>query len=570
MVFYNQFKGHVWYSEGKKVMRKQTSSMDGFVPRRGPAIGGGSSQRLGRPVAEVRPQIGRASRPINTSMTPRPIAVSRREIDDSLAQIEDDEIPKPSRPRLFGKRQKPPLTARKRFAKRLATFFVVLLLAGGAFIAIKAMIASGNVFQGNIFDIFQSKPLQMDENGRSNVLVFGTSEDDPGHQGGSLTDSIMVVSIDQNKKNAYMISIPRDMQVEYGDSCQAGNAGKINALYQCFYDNGDDEDAGAKALQKKVSEITGLDVQYYAHVNYTVVRDTVKALGSIDVKIESADPRGIMDSNFDWKCRGGKSYASHATMVKNCPPDGHFIQYPNGVVTLDAEHALYLAQARGDAAPTYGLERSNFDREINQQKIVKAIKEKAASAGTLTNIGAVTGLIDAFGKNLRTDFETSEIRTLMQLGNDIPSKNIQSISLIKEGEEVVTNGYGGNIVPTAGTYEYGEIQSYINKNISSDPVSREAANIVVMNGTAIAGIALTESGRLTEAGFTVSNAINAPTNDYKKTTIYRITSEGTDGTAAALAKRYDVKLITTPPKFTVAEGVDFVVIVGQDSINTAE
>jgi hypothetical protein len=158
----------------------------------------------------------------------------------------------------------------------------------------------------------------------------------------------------------------------------------------------------------------------------------------------------------------------------------------------------------------------------------------------------------------------------MQLGNDIPSKNIQSISLIKEGEEVVTNGYGGNIVPTAGTYEYGEIQSYINKNISSDPVSREAANIVVMNGTAIAGIALTESGRLTEAGFTVSNAINAPTNDYKKTTIYRITSEGTDGTAAALAKRYDVKLITTPPKFTVAEGVDFVVIVGQDSINTAE
>lgn len=569
MVFYNQFRVKVCYSGGKIVMRKQTSSLDGFVPRRGPTVGGGESQELGKPARQERAHIGQASRPITQDMPTRPIGVRRSEIDDSLAQIHDDEAPKTQRRRLFGKKPKKVRTRKQKIIRRVIIFIVLLLLAGGAYVGIKAVIASGNVFQGSVFDLFQARPLKMDENGRSNILVFGTSEDDPGHEAAYLTDSIMVMSVDQNKNNAYLMSIPRDLIVDYGEACFAGFQGKINALYGCYSDEGADEPAGAAALQKKVGDILGLDVQYYAHVNYTVVRDTVKALGSIDVTIESTDPRGIMDSNFDWKCKAGNARASRATILKNCPPNGHFIDFPNGKVTLDPERALYLAQARGAAAPTYGLERSNFDREVNQQKIVKGIREKAASVGTLTDIGKVTGLIDALGSNLRTDFETAEVRTLMQLGQDIPSKDILSISLVKEGEELVGTGLGG-VIPLAGSFEYSDIAAYVDKNLSSDPVTREAANIVVMNGTTTPGVALTESGRLTERGFTVSNATNAPTTDYQKTTIYRINTEEKDGTAAALAKRYGVELITTDPPFTVDANVDFVVIVGQASLESSD
>ncbi len=548
-------------------MRKQNSSLDGFVPRRGPTVGGGANQELGRPTPEVRAKIGRSSRPITKDMPTRPLGVRRSDIDDSLAQIHDDEQPTRRRG-LFGRKPKKVVSRRRKIIKRGIIFLIVLLIAVGGFVAIRAMIASGNVFQGNIFDIFQAKPLQMDENGRSNVLVFGTSEDDPGHEAAYLTDSILVISIDQTKKDAYMVSIPRDLIVDYGEACFAGYQGKINALYGCYSDEGANEPEGAAALQEKVGEILGLDIQYYSHVNYTVVRDTVKALGSIEVTIESQDPRGIMDSNFDWKCKAGDARASRATILKNCPPNGHFIEFPNGKVTLDPERALYLAQARGAQAPTYGLERSNFDREVNQQKIIKGIREKAVSAGTLADVGKVTGLIDALGNNLRTDFATSEVRTLMQLGTDIPTDAIQSLSLVKEGEELVTTGLGG-VIPTAGSFEYAEIQAFIDKSMSSDPIAREAANIVVMNGTPTAGVALTESGRLTEAGYTVSNATNAPTTDFSQTTIYRINKTEKNGTASALAKRYGVELITTDPAFVVAEGVDFVVIVGTASLDTS-
>lgn len=90
-----------------------------------------------------------------------------------------------------------------------------------------------------------------------------------------------------------------------------------------------------------------------------------------------------------------------------------------------------------------------------------------------------------------------------------------------------------------------------------------------MNGTTVAGVALTESGRLAEAGYTVSNATNAPNTDYEQTTIYRINKKEKGGTASALAKRYGVELITTEPGFVVAEGVDFVVIIGAASVDTS-
>jgi anionic cell wall polymer biosynthesis LytR-Cps2A-Psr (LCP) family protein len=549
-------------------MRKQSSSLDGFVPRRGPTIGGGASQELGRPKRETRADIGRSSRPITKDMPTRPMGVRRSDIDDSLAQIHDDEQRPKQRRGLFRRKAKKPLTGKKKLVKRLAILVALVLLAVGIFIGVKALIASGNVLQGNIFDIFQARPLKMDENGRSNVLVFGTSEDDPGHEGANLTDSILVISIDQTKNDAYMVSIPRDLIVDYGDACPAGYQGKINALYSCYSNDGVNEAEGAAALKSKVGDILGLDVQYYAHVNYTVVRDTVKALGSIEVTIESRDPRGIMDSNFDWKCKAGDARASRATIIRNCPPNGHFIDFPNGKVTLDPERALYLAQARGASAPTYGLEQSNFDREVNQQKIIKAIREKAVSAGTIADVGKVTGLIDALGGNLRTDFATAEVRTLMKLGQDIPSDAIQSLSLVKEGEELVGTGLGG-VVPTAGSFEYAEIQAFIDKSMSSDPVAREGANVVVMNGTGIAGIALTESGRLTEAGYTVSNATNAPTSDYERTVVYRMNKAENDGTARALAKRYGVEVVIGDPGFAVAEGVDFVVIVGKASVDTS-
>ena len=319
----------------------------------------------------------------------------------------------------------------------------------------------------------------------------------------------------------------------------------------------------------------GLDLQYSVHVNYTVLRDLVSALGGIKVTIESRDPRGQMDGNFDWKCKGGNARASHATMVKNCPPNGHFIDYPNGPVDLDAEHALYLAQARGASGISYGFEQSNFDREKNQQKVLVAIKEKATSAGTLTNFGAVTGIIDALGKNLRTNFETSEIRTLMSLGQNIKSDAIKSVSLLGTpvGDLVVAQTVNGisSVIPAAGTYDYSQIQAYINKTLNATEVSKESAHVVVLNASGASGVAKREADKLEKLGMVIDSIDNAPSSGSAGSNkIYQVAGRASaPHTKAKLESIYHAQATTGTPPVPTGSHTQFVVVVGQSTTGTS-
>lgn len=532
-------------------MSNRNNSMDGFVPRnRGAHVGGIRGEHTQKVVAKPKPSNPRHTGGMQPAQSRPRVGVNRSEIDDSLREIDA-----PDRDVKGRVRKSPEQKAkRKKIIKRVLIVLLVIILALGGYVAFKALIAGGKAFQGNVFDFVQKAPLKMDENGRSNILVVGTSEDNEGgtHPGGNLTDTIMVVSLDQEKKNGFMISMPRDMWVTLDEPCDVGYESKINAVYMCSSEDGTNEAAGIAALQSKVGEVFGLDLQYYAHVNTTVVKDAVDAVGGVEVKVESYDTLypelGVYDPNFDWQCN------HQCNMVK----------YDHGEVAhMDGAHALAFARAR-NAAGGYGLPNGNFDREKNQQKVLKALQNKAISAGTLTNIGKVTGLIDAFGNNLRTNFEVKEMRTLAELGQSITGDKLQSISLTKEGEMVVTTGNvsGQSVVqPLAGVYDYSEIHSYIQKQINSDAVTKEAAEVAILNGSGVIGAAQTEADKLEAKGMTIGMIDNAPEGDYGKAKIYQI-GEGNPATKARLERVYGVKVTAGDPPVLVSEATKFVVVVG--------
>jgi polyisoprenyl-teichoic acid--peptidoglycan teichoic acid transferase len=543
-------------------MTQPRPSMDGFVPRRP----GATSRRLSEQPQQSATRFSRPQ-PIKAAFTTDssgrvPASLSRSDLDESLKSIGPDKDGKKRGLKRGGGSKKSRL-------RRAVKWLIILLLVGGlgvgGYLAYKALNAGSQVFQGNIFEaIVQNQPLKQDVNGRSNILVLGTSEDDPGHDAPYLTDSIMILSVDQTNKNAYMFSLPRDFEVQYGELCEAGSRGKINNYYHWCADGANGNVEGDRAALTKtagfIGNIVGLDIQYGVNVNYTVMRDLVSAVGGITVTIESRNPQGQMDSNFDWKCGvvGVRMYRS-AKEKQVCPPNGHYIDYPNGPVQLDAEHALYLAQARGDTAPTYGFEQSNFDREKNQQKIVKAIREKATSAGVLTDFGKVSGIIDALGHNLRTTFGAAEVRTLIDLAQNIKSESIHSISLI-DGDEAV---FSGNAQLKAGMYQYGPLQALIKKKLNADPAASEGAKIVVLNGSGVAGVAQREADALAAKGFVISSVATAPEASYADVEIYQI-GEGMAATRDRLKSLYNAEVKTTPPPAGAAAGTNFVIIFGKD------
>ena len=370
--------------------------------------------------------------------------------------------------------------------------------------------------------------------------------DEDAWDGAMLTDSIMVVSLDQDNNDAYMMSLPRDLYVRNNCPALGKTSGKLNEVFYCAYTTDKDEVAGAEALMAKSGEILDLDIQYYIHADWTALVQAIDAVGGVDITIESDDPRGIYDSSTG-------------------------IKYANGEVAhLDGEKALALARARNHNYGDYGLSGGNYDREKNQQKILAAFQQKAMSAGTLLNPVAVNNLIDSLGNNLITSFETGHVQTLIDIASNLQADHIKQLPFVGRddgGPNLIAtyapNGTYLGEAPVAGVYDYSEIQAYVAQNLSSDPVVMEGATIDVLNGSDQAGLAAKKAEELENDNYTIGSIDNAPASTTESVTIYQLNSDMAN-TATALKDKYGVEPIQgeLTGYYTTA---DFVIVFGTGS-----
>jgi len=439
-------------------------------------------------------------------------------------------------------RKKTPKKDKKKLSKKkkiLITVFVILALLIGGILTAIWLIWPSNSFQGNWWDALTSERLKEDENGRTNILLFGTAPVD--FDGPLLSDTIMVLSVNQDDKSAYMVSLSRDLWVKHycPNEALGTTEGKLNETYRCALENDDlanDSKAGEE-FQKKVGEVLGLDVQYYTHLSWDSVIDVVNAVGGIDVTIESSNPKGIYDVATGINFKNGET------------------------VHMDGHLALAFIRARNSAGG-YGLEDSNFARERHQQLVLQALQKKASDIGTLTNPVTVVNSFQALGDNVRTNFRVGELRTLANLANEIDTNTIVSLPLLdadKEIELVTTDTiYGASVVvPSAGTFDYSEIKRYINMSMSSNPIVREGAVIDVLNGSDVEGLASIEAKKLEEEGFNIGKISNVPEVARGKTVIYQLTNDKT-ATIEALEQNYKVSTASMP--FSYYTDADFVMV----------
>ena len=319
-----------------------------------------------------------------------------------------------------------------------ALFGIALLLAILVSIyAMNVLNKTATIFEGQPLDIFTPVELKRDANGYTNVLIFGTSEDEENHSGALLADSIMVLSLNQDNKKVATYSIPRDLWVDYGRTCSVGNYGKINAGYLCALEAwGNDKKAAGNDFARLVGGIVGQEIPYFMEVNWTVVRGVTNSLGGIDVDVHSSGTcpgGGIVDNNMQ-------------------------LTLPDGVSHLDGDTALKLARARNSHGGC-GLSRSNFDREINQQRIIQAMQQKALSLGLLTEPSKVMGILDALGDNLSTNITMSELRTSI----DIASNMTTGITSIDTSGQFTTGTIGSAsvVLPISGQGNYTSLQAYL-------------------------------------------------------------------------------------------------------------
>lgn len=435
--------------------------------------------------------------------------------------------------------------------KKASIVLVVLLMLVGGFLTAKFIYNTHKVFGGNILGVLNSTKLKGEDVGRVNILLAGNSADDVGHDGGQLTDSIMLVSIDTRNNKAFLMSIPRDLYVKIPDNGHA----KINSAYvdgeQDDFSEAGHPKGGMGLLTKVVEDKLGVDINYYALVNYNALRQAVDAVGGVDFTVKSSDPRGLYDPNIDYK--------THGPLVK----------LTNGPHHLSGQQALNLARARGDSYRSYGFAASDFDRTDNQRKLIVALKNKVTTPGVIANPAKIASLTDAIGGNVKTDMKLSEVRRLFDLSKKISSNGITSVGLNDADGKNLLDSYsapGGQsaLIPAAGVDDFSDIQNFLRRKTSSNPVVQEGANVVVLNATTSDGLATTKKKTLNAKGLTITKVGDAKSNQ-ATTTVIDISGGKKPATRKLLAETYNNSFITTNPYGSIYDA-DFIIVLGSDQI----
>lgn len=390
-------------------------------------------------------------------------------------------------PRTFGEKVLP----KNSRVLRITLFVIILLtLAGGVF-AWKTGYVLNKISQGNA-NIFGSlvksfpgieKKLSGEGDGRINILILGMRGENVAG-GGLLADTIMVFSIhpkqdDQDTVRASLISIPRDLYVKVPGREEQR---KINAVYALGEERASHK-GGIEDMRTIVGEITGLDIPYAITLNFQGFKDLVNAIGGVTVNLDQPFEEGLQFRGLKNRCDGvkytvfsgeyeekrikrknGTYYANPKRYplcfekmteqaISELECGGNF-KLPSGESLLDGDKALCYARARETS--------SDFARAARQQEIIKLIKAKAMSAGTLTDFSKVNAILDTLGNNVSTNMDAWEMKRFFDMyqkigdaGSNINQKVLDTsdTGLLYFPEKSRYPGAGSIILPLGDNYD---------------------------------------------------------------------------------------------------------------------
>lgn len=192
-------------------------------------------------------------------------------------------------------------------------------------------------------------------------------------------DTIMLISFDPNTLDATIFSIPRDTYVKM--AC-GGRYNKINAASW----------GGISCMIKTIEDFTGINIDYYAKINFKGVVDLVNVLGGINVDV----PISFCEQNSN------REFGSALICLEP------------GLQKLDGEQALAFARHR------HSLPLGDFQRAQHQQMIVEAMVQSLKGVRSVNDFYSI---LDAISNNLDTNMSTNEMLSFYDVAKNLLVKS---------------------------------------------------------------------------------------------------------------------------------------------------
>lgn len=245
---------------------------------------------------------------------------------------------------------------------------------------------------------------------RTNILVLGIGGGT--HEGADLTDTMMVVSLDAQKKSVALISIPRDT---WSDTLKD----RINSAYH--YGEAKSRSAGKKGggllLARVIAEdVVGMPIHYSFLVDFSGFKDIIDLLGGIDVDVS----KGFTDN--DYPIEGREKDTCPDDPTNRCVYE--IVRFDAGIQRMDGERALkYVRSRHAD-----GVEGGDFSRSRRQQDVLVALKDTLVHPLRWFSFERAGRLRTVVDQATDTDMNLGELATVAKRVAGIQNDQIQRIS----------------------------------------------------------------------------------------------------------------------------------------------
>jgi LCP family protein required for cell wall assembly len=304
--------------------------------------------------------------------------------------------------------------------------------------------------------------------------------------GPGLTDTIIVAFLDVNKKNAGLISIPRDTWVEVPEF----GFHKINQAYslgEAFgYPGG-----GPGILMDTAGNLLNVDIDYYVQVDFEAFIVLVDAVNGVKVDV----PEEIL-------------------VWPNPQMEGDMKRLEPGVQVLPGNLALGYVRTRDTA-------EGDFGRTKRQQQVLVGLQKKIFSYEILpVLIPKLPSLYRDLAENVETNLNLNQVISLAWAVRDIDPRSIQTRVIDQPLVEAGVNERNQYVLFP----DLDQIQKIWNdmQVVTSTPVpeptrvttleehlEQENARVAVFNGTVSAGLASETADFLITQGFNVVEVGNS-------------------------------------------------------------
>lgn len=234
----------------------------------------------------------------------------------------------------------------------------------------------------------------------------------------SRSDVNIIMSINPETKEILLTTTPRDYFVPI-PGISGGVRDKLT--HAGIY--------GVDASMRTLEELYGIDLSYYAKVNFSSLIKIVDILGGVDV-------------NSDYSFTSSAGYS-----------------FNKGMNHMNGEQALAFSRER------YSFAEGDNQRGKNQEAVIEGIINKALSPDILTRAGSI---LNSIGDSVETDMTTDEMNKFiaMQL-SDNAKWNIESQAVVGTGS-------------TSACFSSGSQQLYVmNPDMNSVNAAAEKINSIV-------------------------------------------------------------------------------------------